>query len=151
MYESDVAIQLKETHHKISQVLQHKIDEYGISFGLLFLTMRIYNNPNANQKELAQQMKFTEGAMSNAVKRLIKLKMLKQVPLETDMRYNRLVITDLGISMIDDYKEYVVKKYKDMFEGLDEEELKKLQMSLIKINKNLDRMNTNIDSMGKTE
>ena len=51
MYESDVAIQLKETHHKISQVLQHKIDEYGISFGLLFLTMRIYNNPNANQKE----------------------------------------------------------------------------------------------------
>ena len=126
MYESDVAIQLKETHHKISQVLQHKIDEYGISFGLLFLTMRIYNNPNANQKELAQQMKFTEGAMSNAV-------------------------TDLGISMIDDYKEYVVKKYKDMFEGLDEEELKKLQMSLIKINKNLDRMNTNIDSMGKTE
>lgn len=151
MYEPDVAIQLKETHHKISQVLQHKIDEYGISFGLLFLTIMIYNNPDANQKELAQQMKITEGAMSNVVKRLIKLEMLKQVPLETDMRYNRLVITDLGISMIDDYREYVVKKYKDMFEGLDEEELKRLQLSLIKINKNLDKMNTNIDSKDKTE
>lgn len=145
MMETDVAMQLKETHQKITQVLQHKIDEYGITFGLLFLTMRIYNNPDASQKELAEQMRFTEGAMSSAVKRLINLGMLKQVPLESDMRYNRLVITDMGKSMIDDYKEYVVTRYQDMFEGFNEDELKKLQNALSKINKNLDSMNNKED------
>lgn len=151
MIETDVAMQLKETHHKIGQILQHKIDEYGISFGLLFLTMRIDNNPNASQKELAEQMRFTEGAMSIAVKRLIKLKMLKQVPLESDMRYKRLVVTDIGKSMIEGYKEYVVKKYQDIFDGFSEEELEKLQISLLKINKNLDKMNTNDNLKDKTE
>lgn len=89
--------------------------------------------------------------MSSAVKRLIKLNMLKQVPLESDLRYNRLVVTELGKSMIDDYKEYVVKKYQDIFVGFNEEELERLQISLLKINKNLDKMNTNIDLKYKTE
>ena len=43
--------------------------------------------------------------MSLAVKRLIELDMIKQVPLELDMRYNRLVVTDKGQSMIDNYEE----------------------------------------------
>lgn len=151
MIETDVAMQLKETHQKIGQILQHKIEEYGIPFGLLFLTIRINNNPDSSQKELAEQMRFTEGAMSSAVKRLIKLNMLKQVPLESDLRYNRLVVTELGKSMIDDYKEYVVKKYQDIFVGFNEDELERLQISLLKINKNLDKMNTNIDLKYKTE
>lgn len=151
MIEPDVATQLKETHQKITQVLQHKIDEYGIPFGLMFLTMRIDNNPEASQKQLAEQMRFTEGAMSSAVKRLLKLGMLRQVPLESDMRYNRLVITDLGRSMIDDYREYVVKRYQDMFEGFSEDELEKLQSALSKVNKNLDRMNDKKGLKDKTE
>lgn len=151
MIEPDVATQLKETHQKITQVLQHKIDEYGIPFGLMFLTMRIDNNPEASQKQLAEQMRFTEGAMSSAVKRLLKLGMLRKVPLESDMRYNRLVITDLGRSMIDDYREYVVKRYQDMFEGFSEDELEKLQSALSKVNKNLDRMNDKKGLKDKTE
>lgn len=146
MLETEVAMQLKETHHKIGQILQHKIAEYGIPFGLLFIAMKVYGNPDASQKEIAEQMKFTEGAMSSAVKKLISLNMLRQVPLESDLRYNRLVVTDFGVSIINDYKEYVVKKYLDIFDGFDDEELEKLQISLLKINKNLDKMN-NMDNL----
>ncbi len=71
--------------------------------------------------------------------------MLKQVPLEADMRYNRLVVTDLGKAMIDDYKEYVIKVYQDIFQGFNEEELEKLFAALIKINDNLSKINNNVD------
>ncbi len=145
MIETDVALQLKETHQKIVQILQQKIDEYDLTFGQLFLIMKIDNNPEASQKELAKQMRFTEGAMSIVVKRLISSNMLKQVPLEADMRYNRLVVTDLGKAMIDDYKEYVIKVYQDIFQGFNEEELEKLFAALIKINDNLSKINNNVD------
>ncbi|NLV88836.1 MAG: MarR family transcriptional regulator [Tissierellia bacterium] len=144
MLETDVAMQLKATHQKIAQILQYKIDEYDLTFGQLFLMMKINDNPKANQKELAKQMRFTEGAMSSVVKRLINLNMLKQVPLEADLRYNRLVVTDLGKAMIRDYKEYLIKIYQDIFDGFNEEELEKLLSALKKINNNLSKINSNV-------
>lgn len=145
MIETDVAMQLRETYQKITQILQHKVDEYGLTFGLLFLTMHIEKKPDASQKELAKIMRFTEGAMSGAVKRLINLKMIEQVPLESDMRYNRLVVTELGKSMIDDYRDYVVKIYQDMFKGFSQEELSKLNEVLAKLNHNLTNMDIHND------
>jgi len=140
MMETDLAMQLRETYQKITQILQHKIDEYGLTFGLLFLTMHAEKKPNASQKELAKMMRFTEGAMSVAVKRLINLDMIKQVPLESDMRHNRLVVTERGKSIIDDYKDYVLKIYQDMFKGFTQEELIRLSEALTKLNNNLKHM-----------
>lgn len=151
MLETDVAMQLKATHQKIAQILQYKIDDYGLTFGQLFLVMKICKNPEASQKELAKQMRFTEGAMSSVVKRLINLGMLQQEPLESDMRYNRLVVTDLGKTVIKDYEGYVIKIYKDIFEGLHEDEIEKLHKLLIKINNNLDKINDKVCLMNKSE
>lgn len=144
MIEKDVVIQLKEIYQKISQIMQFKIDEHGLTFGLLFLISLIDKNPDANQKELAKKMRFTEGAMSSAVKKLLELDMLKQIPLKSDMRYNRLDLTEKGKSMIDIYKNYLFNIHEDMFSGLDYEELVKLYNILLKINKNLDNINNQI-------
>ena len=141
MVEREVAMQLKGVHQRVGQVMQQKIDEYGLTFGQLHLMMLIEKYPDANQKYLAKEMRFTQGAMSSVVKRLLKLNMLEQVPLELDMRYNRLVITEKGQSMIDDYKEELYIKYRDMFIGFSDDELEELNIYLIKINKNLDGMN----------
>lgn len=141
MIEKDVAMKLKETYQKISQIMQSKIDEYELTFGLLFIMVLINENPDASQKELAKEMKFTEGAMSSAVKRLLKLNMLKQIPLKSDMRYNRLILTQKGKSMIDDYKDYLFKIQKSMFDGFDHRELIKLHGFILKINENLDNIN----------
>lgn len=151
MLETDVAMQLKATHQKITQILQYKIDEYGLTFGQLSLIIKILNNPDASQKELAKQMRFTEGAMSVVVKRLISLGMIKQEQLESDMRYNRLVITDLGKNVIEDYHEYVIKIYQDIFDGLNEEELVELNELLTKINNNLDKINNKAYLINKSE
>lgn len=141
MIEREVSIELKGIHQRVGQMMQQKIDEYGLTFGQLHLMMLIEKYPDANQKYLAEEMRFTQGAMSSVVKRLLKMDMLEQVPLETDMRYNRLVITEKGQSMINDYKEELYIKYRDMFVGFSKNELEELNKYLIKINMNLDSMN----------
>lgn len=141
MVEREVAMQLKGLNHRVKQMMQEKIDEYGLTFGQLHLMMLIEKYPDSNQKDLAEEMKFTQGAMSSVVKRLLNLNMLKQVPLELDMRYNRLVITEKGQSMIDNYKEELYTKYKNMFSNFTHIELEELNNYLIKINNNLDSMN----------
>lgn len=141
MVEQEVAIQLKAIYQRFGQIMQGKIDEYGLTFGQLHLMMLIEKYPDESQKFLARQMKFTQGAMSSVVKRLIELDMIKQIPLELDMRYNRLVITEKGQSMIRYYKEELNIKYKDMFIGFNDDELAKLKEYLSKINNNLDNMN----------
>lgn len=145
MIEKEVAMQLKESHQRITRIMQQKIDEYGIKFGQLHLMMLIDKYPEANQKDLAKEMRFTEGAMSCMVKHLLKLNMIEQIPLEIDMRYNRLVLTKNGQSMIDDCKEDLYIKYRDMFKCFSEDELVELNRYLIKINKNLDSMDKSND------
>lgn len=149
MIQSDVAMQIKEIYQKLTQLFQHKIDEYGLNFGLVFLTIRIQNNPSASQKELAEQMRITQGAMSGAIKKLIKLKIIEQIPLETDSRYNRLVVTGLGETIINDYKGFVVTQYENMFDDFKEEDLIKLDEVLSKLNNNLDKMNKRINLNSK--
>lgn len=139
--ETDVALELKETHQKVMQMMQLKIDEYGLTFGLVHFMMLMEKHPDANQKELAKAMRFTQGAMSTVVKRLLNINMIEQIPLERDMRFNRLVLTEKGKSLIDDYKEHIVRKYENMFSGFDENELMELHDFLLRINQNLESIN----------
>lgn len=141
MIEREVSMRMKGVYQKVMQMMQEKIDEYGLTFGHLHLMMLIEKFPNANQKDLAKEMRFTEGAMSGMVKRLIKLEMLEQIPLEEDMRFNRLVLTENGQSVVNGYKEELYIKYRDMFIGFSDRELEELNLYLIKINDNLDSMN----------
>lgn len=140
MFETDVAMKLKATHGKIGQLMQQKINEYDLRFGLLHLAMLVKKYPEKSQKELADQMRFTQGAMSHSVKILMKKDILKQVPLESDMRYNRLVVTERGENFINDYETYITNVYKDIFVGFDQGELKNLDEYLKRINTNIDKI-----------
>lgn len=141
MLKTDVALQLRATHHKMIQLMKAKISEYDLTFGLLNILVRIEKNPNTNQKQLAEDMNFTQGAMSIAVKRLIENDMIKQVPLESDMRYNRLNLTKKGKAMIASCKDHMTERYENIFYGFDDGELNQLYYFLKKINNNLDKIN----------
>ncbi len=140
MFETDVAMQLKETNTMLAQLMQQKISEYDLRIGLLHLAMLVKRYPDKSQKELAKEMRFTEGAMSHCVKRLIHEDILEQIPLETDMRYNRLAVTDKGENFIKDYESYIFKVYKDIFIGFNTEELQDLDRYLKIINANLKKI-----------
>lgn len=143
MFESDVAMKLKAIHGKIGQIMQQKINEYDLRFGLLHLAILVKKYPEKNQKEIAKEMRFTQGAMSHSVKILLEKDILKQIPLESDMRYNRLVVTERGNNLIDEYESYITRVYEDIFIGFNQDELKNLDDYLIRINKNLDGISDN--------
>lgn len=142
MLETDVAMRLKEINTRLAQLMQQKINKYDLRIGLLHLAMLVKKNPNMSQKNLAKEMRFTEGAMSHCVKRLIQENILDQIPLETDMRYNRLVVTKKGEEFIKDYESYILEVYKNIFLGFDNDELKELDKYLKKINRNLEKIST---------
>ncbi len=137
MLERDVAMSLKSVHAGMVSIMQQKINEYDLRIGLLHLAIMVKKYPEKSQKELAKEMKFTEGAMSQSVKRLIKENILEQIPLERDMRYNRLVVTPKGETLINDYEEYLVKVYEDLFIGFKEEELVLFDNYLKKVRNNM--------------
>lgn len=147
MLETDVAMQLKEINTRLAQLMQQKINEYNLRISLLHLAMLVKKYPHMNQKDLAKEMRFTEGAMSHCVKRLIQEDILKQIPLETDMRYNRLVVTKKGEKFIKDYESFIQQVYKSIFMGFEEDELKELDKYLKKINKNLEMIGNDIESI----
>lgn len=138
MLETDVAMQLKGLNTRLAQLMQQKINKYDLRIGLLHLAMLVQKYPDMSQKELAKEMRFTEGAMSHSVKRLIKQNILEQKPLETDMRYNRLEVTKEGENFIKDYEDYIHKVYKEIFLGFKDDELKEFEKYLKKINMNLE-------------
>jgi DNA-binding MarR family transcriptional regulator len=140
MFETDVAMQLKETNTLLAQLMQQKISEYDLRIGLLHLAILVKKHPDKSQKELAKEMRFTEGAMSHCVKRLINENILEQIPLETDMRYNRLAVTKKGKSFIKDYESYILKVYKNIFIGFNSDELQDLDRYLKLINTNLKKI-----------
>lgn len=145
MFETDVAMEMKEINTRLAQLMQQKINKYDLRIGLVHLAMLVKKYPEKNQKDLAKEMRFTEGAMSHSVKRLIKEDILRQTPLDTDMRYNRLEITNKGTKFIKDYERYILKVYKDIFVGFEENELDKLNQFLKRINANLEEISNNED------
>lgn len=145
MLETDVVMQLKETNNKLAQIMHQKISEYNLKMGQLHLTILVKRFPEKSQKDLAKKMKFTEGAMSHSVKKLIKRGILEQIPLETDMRYNRLVLTEEGQSFINEYEQYVEKIYKNIFNDFQNNELIMLDKLLKRINKNIEKVSKILD------
>lgn len=143
MIERDVAFKLRAIHTKIGQIMQQKINEYDLRIGLLHLAILVKKYPEKSQKELAKEMRFTEGAMSHSVKRLLSKNILEQVPLKSDMRYNRLIVTENGEKFIAEYEQYVTKVYEDIFVGFHHKELEDLDNYLLRINNNIDKINVN--------
>ncbi len=137
MLEARVALHLRRTHQKMTQIMRERVDQYGLTLRLLHILILINKNPELSQKELSKQMRLTKGAVSGSVKELINLAMLRQVPLEADLRFNRLVITEYGLEVINDYEKHVHNRYKEMFRGFSQTELTEFDKYLTKINQNL--------------
>lgn len=138
--EVDVAMHLRKTYQKISQIMWKKIDKYDLNLRLLHILMYIDKDADISQKELSKKMKLTRGAISSSIKRLINLDLLEQLPLKTDMRYKKLIITPGGRQIIDDYREHVNTRYRHMFIDFSHEEMMEFNQLLLKINKNIDKI-----------
>lgn len=142
MLEADVAHHLRQTQQRLNQMLRERVGQYHLTFKLLHILMLIERNPDTNQNRIAAELKFTKGAMSGYVKRLIKLKMVTQESSSTDQRCKQLALTDYASSILQDYEGQVRERYRDIFTGFTPEELAAFNASLAKINGNLNDIET---------
>jgi len=146
MLEKELLVLLKEANQKIINIMQIKIDDYGLTFGLLYLLINIMNKPDTTQKELAKEMRFTEGAMSISVKRLMNLGLIEQVQCQLDGRCNRLVVTEKGKRVVEDYKHNLHDIIEDIFNEFEVEELQTVKRFLIRMNTNLNQILSDINN-----
>lgn len=140
MIEQKLILQLKEINQKVLGLMQKKFDEYDLTFGLIYLLMVIMNKPNTTQKELAKEMRFTEGAMSISVKKLMNLNMVEQIQSEHDGRCYTLAVTEKGKTIVEDYKHYLKRILQDIFKGFSQDEMEEMSEILMKISGNLDQI-----------
>lgn len=138
MFEKDISVTLRKIQQKLIDLNRQKIEEANLSFRLFHILVLIKEQPEWNQKDLAKAMKLTQGSISGSIKRLLKLEMIQQVPLKEDNRYNRLVVTDLGFKVIDDFESDVNRRYNEMFNGFSEADLKLFNQFLNILNSNLE-------------
>lgn len=144
MFEKDISVTLRKTQQKLIDINRQKIAEANLSFRLFHILVLIKERPEANQKDLAKAMKLTQGAMSGSIKRLLKLDLITQVPLEEDNRYNRLVLTEKGYKVIEDFEVDVNKRYVEIFDGFSEEDLQVFNGFLNKLNENLETIDQHL-------
>lgn len=138
MFEKDISVTLRKTQQKLIDLNRQKIEQANLSFRLFHILVLIKEQPEWNQKDLAKAMKLTQGAISGSIKRLLNLEMIMQVPLEEDNRYNRLVVTDKGYQVIDDFESDVNRRYVDMFDGFSADDLRQFNAYLNQLNSNLE-------------
>lgn len=138
MIEKNLIMKLKEINQKVFSIMQKKFDEYQLTLGLIYLLTLIINRPNTTQKELAKEMRLTEGAMSISIKKLIELNMVEQIQSPIDGRCNILVITEKGKGVVKEYEAYLNQIIKAVFKGFHLDELTKVSEFLNKISSNLD-------------
>ncbi|NLW15310.1 MAG: MarR family transcriptional regulator [Erysipelothrix sp.] len=142
MLEKDLAIYLRNTQEKLKEIMRGKLQDYDLSYRLILILSLIKEDPLTSQKELAEKMKLTQGALSVSIKELLCQNMLEQIPLEEDKRYNRLKITELGHNTIKQCIEDIDARYRILFSNFTNEELQDFYDKLEKLNHNIDEINT---------
>lgn len=143
MLEKEVATTLRKTNKLIVNLFRAQIEEYDLSFRLFHILLLIKEKPEITQKELANTLRLTQGAISTSIKTLLEKNYLKQVPLEKDNRFNRLVLTDEVNDIIVDNENTLNDKYVQMFNGFTRDEIKHFESYLFRLNDNLEDFKMN--------
>jgi len=85
--------------------------------------MFIQEKPGVSMKEISVQLKISMPATTPLIDRLIATKLVKRMGDKTDRRLIRLELTIQGNARVEERTEQMKLKIKDLFAGLNEEEL----------------------------
>lgn len=131
-----------ETLIKVNRSHKKMID-YGVStkIGLhrtqhIILMRLARSSALPSQKELAEHLGITPAAISGALDKLEAGGYIER-KMGTDNRFNEIVITELGKSIVSETKELFSKIDKSMFLGFSDQELIELKAFLERMNHNM--------------
>jgi len=85
--------------------------ENGIYFGQLPILEYVSSHDQCTQSELAETLQVSAPSIATSIKRMQKTGLLKKIPDENDLRYNRISITEKGLGL--------ARKCRSAFDTLD--------------------------------
>lgn len=140
MLEKEIAMSLRRTNKYLGNILKEQIEESNLSFRLFNMLVLIRKDPTISQKEMATNLKLSQGAISGSIKRLLSKGYLIVEPLESDNRYKRLVLSDEAIAIVDKNKKLLDEKFIQICAGFTDTERELLNDLLARMGDNLKRM-----------
>src|SRR5699024_3452083 len=96
---------------------------YNVGVLQILVQSKLQENGAMTQSELAHELGYTPGALTNIADRLMKESYVERVYDETDRRIIRLSITEKGKTILDQAQKTGQKMRKDIFSILTEEEI----------------------------
>ena len=113
----------------------------GLYYGQPMILEYIKDHKLCTQKELADSLHISAASVATSIKRLEKSGYVVRSTDKTDVRKNRLSLTEDGISALNDFRGVCDKTDKEMFEGFTQEECDQLCQYLERLYNNLNSEN----------
>ena len=139
-----MSISLKEIAKKLDKMhVLHRYHIYkaaknnGLYRGQRTILEYIRKNKNCTQKMLAEHLGVSPPSIATSIKRMQKAGLLDKVQDQNDLRNNLLVLTEKGEDISEKCRADFNKVDKQMFRGMNEEELEMLCAYIDKITDNL--------------
>ena len=126
--------------HRYKKVMEKELAETGIHRGQHYLLMYLAHHSDASQTEIANCLKVSTATIAVATKRLEKGGYINKVVDGNDNRFNKVMITEKGASVVKQSEQIVKSQTEEMYDGFSEEELMQLGDFLDRIYENLGKI-----------
>jgi DNA-binding MarR family transcriptional regulator len=137
-------ISLRDIIFKISQLnAVHRYYIYksvpqGVYFGQPPILEYLSSHDSCTQRELADYLTVSPPSVAMSIKRMQRAGLVEKAADESDMRYNRIKITERGQQISEKCREEFERIDRRMFEGFSEQEIKQLYSFLNRMSNNLE-------------
>lgn len=131
---------------KHRRIMQCYLDKTGVYQAQHRLLMKISNDRNVSQKALAAAFEVSTSTIAVSLKKLEKGGYIKRETDTGDNRFNRITITEKGLSVIEQSKQIFSEADEKLFEGFSDEEKNTLAFLLQKLDNNLSKMEEELKS-----
>lgn len=137
-------MEYREMVHKlISTSLVHRChitkaaQKAGLYYGQPMILEYIDDNPRCTQKELADSLHISPASVATSIKRLEKSGFVTRTTDKSDVRKNRLSLTDSGTDVLNEFRRICDETDKEMFKGFSPQECEMLCNYLERLYSNL--------------
>lgn len=116
---------------------RHAANAFGIHRSQHMTLMYISRNPNASQKQIANEFKISAAAVAVTLKKLEGLGLILRSTADGDCRQNNITITDKGKAVIDETKTLFSAIDYLMYDGMTDDQIALLSSCCEKMYENL--------------
>lgn len=109
----------------------------GLYYGQPMILEYIDDNPRCTQKELADSLHISPASVATSIKRLEKSGFVTRTTDKSDVRKNRLSLTDSGTDVLNEFRRICDETDKEMFKGFSPQECEMLCNYLERLYSNL--------------